>query len=180
MCSSSVWLCNQQQLNFSNKNLVFTFHLFFCVLSSVYKLSSFFFCVFHFFSCFHSLNQKTYILKLDTLKCALGFNLKHKPFTFLTFAQREGDHQTTKGRESMLLVWQNKNPNPNNLSGDLALGSILLVHEREAWELFLIYATNNIVWYGRQHWIFTSKLGVEIDGITCTSLQVSMIRKCLR
>lgn len=44
-------------------------------------------------------------------------------------------------------------------------GVEVLVHEWEALELFLVYARNDVVVYGRQLRRFPCKLGVEIHGI---------------
>lgn len=58
------------------------------------------------------------------------------------------------------------------LADDLPLRAELLVEEREAGELVLVDAADDVVGNGRQHRLLARKFRVEIDGITCASLKL--------
>lgn len=52
----------------------------------------------------------------------------------------------------------------------LPIGTKVTVHKREAGELLLINAAQDIVWHGRQDGVLFGKFGVEIEGVSRVAL----------
>lgn len=62
------------------------------------------------------------------------------------------------------------------LTAYLALRPELLIDKREAGELVLIDAADDVVGNRCQHRLFSCKFRVEIDGVACASLKCDKIR----